>query len=220
MPLADITGIVVDARQNPIENALVRAQQFRKAASEPLPQPSDDVTLGITLSISQLTIQSRTDATGRFTLKNVPQEMVATLTAEHSNYQSAGFTVLPKDAKSTAKDFPVWMIPQGLQTSPCKLALAEGVSLKVQVVDDTTRKPIRGTVLKVGQSLVSQTIDETGTYTLRLPATQPNSAQSPNRLLRAQPPRDTRYLARTQDLQATVVNPGEPVTIGLSKVCG
>ncbi len=138
-PIADISGTVVDAQQRPVVGAQIRAAKIL-LGSKPIPNPR---ALSLEFPYSQLTASTRSDASGKFTLKNLPRDLRVQLITDHPDFLKSAeyFTsssvskkdlppVFSEDGNDDPFGAPARELP--VQTSPGRIQLDAGVVLTVK----------------------------------------------------------------------------------------
>lgn len=209
--LTDISGVVLNQRQEPVPNAEVSIPRMQ-LGPKILPNPAASAVLDTLFS--QLTVATHTNAEGKFTFKNLPQDMLIQLSVHHVDYMSSGASVATFDlAKLKLDAIPQDFFPN-VQSSPCRIVMNEGTIVTGQVFDDQTRRPIADVSLHWPETGARWKTDASGTFKLHLPPLNPQAAV-PERSFRVLPAQGSGYLPF--DYRFNMQRVEDPLTVGLKR---
>lgn len=209
--LTDIAGVVLNQRQEPVPNAEVSIPRMQ-LGPKILPNPAASAVLDTLFS--QITVATHTNAEGKFTFKNLPQDMLIQLSVDHVDYLSSGATVATFDLAKLKLDSVPHDYFANAESSPCRIVMNEGTIVTGQVVDDQTRRPIADVSLNWPETGARWKTDASGNFKLHLPPLNPQAAV-PERSFRVLPAQGSGYLAF--DYRFNMQQVEDPLTVGLKR---
>ena len=220
--LTDISGVVLNPLQEPVAGTEVLIDRFQ-VGPQPLPNP---ISVMFETNHSQLTVSTRTDGNGKFTLKNLPRNMIAQVIASHSDYLFSVGSVATFDPAQLPPEAISRGFSANVQTSPCSIVMNKGVIITGQVVDKISRQPVSDVRVRQERWDGNWKTDQAGKFRLHLPplkAKQSTGSSHEERVaaqlimntLEIVPPKESGYLEQHYKLDPNA--PERPLELGLER---
>ena len=220
--LTDISGVVLNAQQEPVAGTEVHIDRFQMGP-QPLPNP---ISAMFDTNYSQLTVSTRTDDSGKFTLKNLPRNMIAQVIASHPDYLLSVGSVATFDPANLPPEAISREFSANVQTSPCRIVMNKGIIVTGQVIDKISRQPVSDVRVRPEHWHGNWKTDQAGKFKLHMPplkARQPTGSSHEERVvarlvrntLEIVPPEKLGYLEQHYKLDPETAE--QPLEIGLER---